>query len=115
MKAFWWRLARRFVCKSGAGAILLQLIVQRFQAESLNFRSPGLVIVCGRESLENQRFFGGSHRCTHLKPYAFTVRGSLQSAAAEVRWQVPLVNKFPVAHNHSAFQGIPDFPNVAGP
>src|SRR3954467_3444171 len=57
-----------FLCGSGislSAAILFELIMQGFQADSENFCSPGLVVACRLQCLQNEEplslFHGRAH------------------------------------------------------
>src|ERR1700745_3444437 len=77
----------------GGAAILLQLVVQGFQADTEDLRGPGLVISGGLERLKDQAALCFVHRGTHLHLHgvggdARICRRHPHWAVAEAGWQM---------------------------
>src|SRR5580700_2105455 len=60
-------LDRQVVLIGGGAAILLQLIMQGFQANAENLSGAGLIVAGGLQGLQNQQLLGFFHSRAHVQ------------------------------------------------
>src|SRR5579864_3399753 len=111
---------RRFLlaCSSigGGTAVLLQLIMQGFQAYAEDFRCPRLIVAGGLQGLENEHFLGFFHRGPHPQPHRIRVAGcGAQWSLAKPRRQMLGLNHSAITNDNRSLDGIAQFADVSWP
>src|SRR5260370_42108520 len=90
--------------------------MERLQADTKDLSCPGLVVVGGLESLDNQLPLGLAHGGpdTDANGISIICRGPHRSVAESWR-QVLGLDHGPFADNHRAFQCVPQLTHVSRP
>src|SRR3981189_2137230 len=105
---------RRHYC-IGCPSVLLELVMQRLQADAENLGRPGLIVRSRLQGFEDELSFGLFNGCTHTQMDGV---GSVHRGAStlpETGRQMLGFDQTAFANKDRALQGIPQLPNIARP
>ena len=97
-------------------AVLLELIMKGFQANTQNFRSFRFVVAGGFQRLEDQHFFRLAHGGAHSQTDRVRIIGTgALDGVAESGRQMFGFDHAAVAHNHSALNRVAQLADISRP
>src|SRR5262249_41003752 len=112
------RNAFLFLCRQHrirSSAILLQLVVQRLQADSENLGGAGLVVARRLQGFQDQLLLCFLDGRAHAQMYGVGIVHHRTNILSEAGWQMLRLDQTALAYDDSALESVAQLAHIAGP